>query len=712
MRFLIPGVVAAVLAGAPAVAQDAASSSATGSAGGVRPGAGGAGEVVVTGTRSPRTVREAPVRTDVIGRSVLEATAARNLADALDYLVGARSESNCQNCNTVEIQLLGLPGAYNQILLDGLPLVSGVAAVYGVEQVPALLVRQIEVVKGGGSALYGPGAVAGVVNVLPLRPERTGWRATLGYDRPDGEHAGIASVLGSLVLPDGRGFVNAYAQAELGPAVDLNGDGYSELARRRLATAGARGEWRPGPGTTVALDHQYTLERRRGGNLLDQPAFLSNIAEAIDSELHRAGVSVAQEVAPETRLVGVYAFAGLNRDSFYGGLGDVEADPAAPGFDPAAFAQAAGASRRQYGRTTDRLHFAEGRLEAMLGAHSVLAGVQYRHERVDDRGVDADGRELSVITQGAFSTLGAFVQDEWSLSSGLKLLLGARVDKSSELGRAVASPRVGLWASPVPELVLRANYSTGFRAPEVFSEDVHIEVLGADPIRVRNAPGLRAEKADSVALGFDWRPTWRDGAVTLDGQAYITSIRDTFFLGDIREDAGGLFRLRSNAGGSRVAGAELTIGYRLSDRLRATVGGAYLDALYDEPQVVYEDERRTLMTRRVLKSPERSGVGQVVWTPLPRFDAFAALRYIGRMDVLNNRLGEIRRTDDFLVVDLSATRHFPVGGDGREIDLTVGVRNVTDARQRDLEVGAARDSDYVYGPRSPRTLFVRLDAAL
>jgi outer membrane receptor for ferrienterochelin and colicins len=679
-----------------------------------RGGRSDAGDVVVTGTRTPRTRRDTPIRTDVIGSALLSRTAPRNLGDAIDFLPGARAENNCQNCNTTEIQLLGLPGSYNQILLDGLPLVTGVAAVYGVEQVPAVLVERIEVVKGGGSALYGPGAVAGVVNVIPLRPERDGLRATLDLQLPGGEAAFSSSIVGSKMLADGRGFVNAFAQAEESPAVDLNDDDYSELARRRLTTAGTRGEWQPGETTTIALDYQYTRERRRGGNRLDQPWFLSNITEAIDSTVHRGSVSVDQQLGEQTKMVGVFAFSDLQRKAFYGGLGDIVADPAAPGFDQDDFDAAVAVSRTQYSRTRDRFRFGEVRLESVQGRHALLGGIQYRWEGVRDLNTDVDDRVLGTIVEDDFSTLGAFVQDEWTLNEGLRLVLGGRIDKSSELDDVIVSPRVGLWASPTSSLVLRANYSTGYRAPEVFSEDVHIDVLGADPIRVRNADGLRQERADSYALGFDWRPAWSDGAFTLDGQAYLTRLSDTFFLGPIEQAPdGSLFRTRSNTGGSRVMGAEISTSYRLASSLRLLASGVYLDARYDDRQTVFEeeDEGIVLTTRRYLKSPQWSGVGQIAWDATPNLDVFAGLRYIGSMDVLNNRAGEIRRVDDFLVADLTATRHFALNADGsREVDLTLGVKNATNVRQRDLEVGASRDSTYVYGPRLPRTLFVRLSA--
>ncbi|WP_413061562.1 TonB-dependent receptor plug domain-containing protein [Sphingomonas carotinifaciens] len=666
------------------------------------------GDIVVTGTRTPRTVREAPVRTDIIGETILTATAPRSLADALDWLSGARSESNCQNCNTTEIQLLGLPGAYNQILLDGLPLVSGVAAVYGVEQLPAVLIDRIEVVKGGGSALYGPGAVAGVVNVLPVKPLRSGIRATLDHGRLAGESGVTGSAMGTLAL-GGGGAVSVYGQAARQPGVDLNGDGYTELARLRQWSGGLRGNVTVGAATRVVVDYQYSDERRRGGNLLNRAPHLANIAEAVDSRVHRASLSVEQRLAEATTLTGVYALSHVTRDSFYGGLGDVAVDPAAPGYDAAAFAAAEAVSRRQYGATRDRLHFGELRLATTRGAHDVQLGVQYRGERVDDRNLDAGGRFLGTLSKGSFSTLGAFAQDEWSLSGAVRLLLGARIDRSSVLDDVIASPRIGLWWSPSPPLVVRANWSTGYRAPEIFSEDVHVAVLGAAPVRVRNAGGLEAERADSLALGFDWRPGWGSGALTLDGQFYRTTIRNTFFLGEIREDAGGLFQLRDNAGGSTVTGAELNASVRVDARLRLTVGAAWIDARYDDAQLVFEGEGRQLFTQRYLKSPRWNAIGQAVWTLSPRLDGFLGVRYVGPMDVLNNRLGAIRRSPAFLVADLSATRHLPVGRE-REIDVTLGLRNVTDARQRDLEKGATRDSDYVYGPRSPRTLFVQARA--
>jgi outer membrane receptor for ferrienterochelin and colicin len=114
-------------------------------------------ELVVTATRTERRLTEVPVRTEAVRREEIERVEARTLADAVEFTTGVRVEANCQNCNFSQIRLLGLEGAYTQILIDSQPTISSLAQVYGVEQIPARMIDRIEVVKGGGSALYGAG---------------------------------------------------------------------------------------------------------------------------------------------------------------------------------------------------------------------------------------------------------------------------------------------------------------------------------------------------------------------------------------------------------------------------------------------------------------------------------------------------------------------------------------------------------------------------
>ncbi|MEP0775588.1 MAG: TonB-dependent receptor plug domain-containing protein, partial [Acidobacteriota bacterium] len=115
-------------------------------------------EVVVTGTRTERRLSEAPVRTEVVPRSRIAEAQARTLADALELIPGAQVGSMCQNCNFNELRLLGLEGRYTQVLVDGQPILSWLAMVYGLEHIPARLIDQLE-----------------VVNIIPHQPTRNGY---------------------------------------------------------------------------------------------------------------------------------------------------------------------------------------------------------------------------------------------------------------------------------------------------------------------------------------------------------------------------------------------------------------------------------------------------------------------------------------------------------------------------------------------------------
>lgn len=146
--------------------------------------------LVVTGSAVAEPLKDVPVRTEVIDRSLIQSTAARDLAQIIEYAPGIRVETTCSNCNTQSIQLLGLPQSYIAILSDGLPTISGLVGVYGIEQIPAGLIDRIEVVKGGGSTLYGPSAVAGVINLLPRESVRTGGSMDLNSALMQGDKVG------------------------------------------------------------------------------------------------------------------------------------------------------------------------------------------------------------------------------------------------------------------------------------------------------------------------------------------------------------------------------------------------------------------------------------------------------------------------------------------------------------------------------------------
>ncbi len=660
---------------------------------------------VVTGSRTLQAAEVSAVRVEVANVAGLERLGAHSFADAMEYVPGVQVESNCQSCNTTEIRLLGLGGAYNQIVFDGLPLLSSLAGVYGVEQLPAAFIDRIEVVKGGGGALYGASAVAGVVNIIPRRATANGGALGHRIAMTGGKAARALDFVADHVARDGLSGFSGYGQVARAPEIDLDGDGFTEIARRRLEAGGARARVRTGWGEWT-FDLNHTHEFRRGGDRMDQPYHLARVTEAIDTRRTAAIATLvgARGDAFDFRFVVASAFT--RRDSFYGGLGDVVIDPADPAFDAAAFESALAIARRQYGATDNPLRVVDAQFNHRAGAHVLSWGLQGEWESIDDRNLDDSGAPAGrPALRDHFSNVALFLQDDWAAGERASLLVGARLDKSNKLDRPVLSPRLAIRHAPHAFLTLRGTVSTGFRAPRIFDEDLHVDTLGGEPVRLVNAPGLKKERAATASVGAVWNPRPLADRLAIEATAFGARLDDAFQLSPLRAAAdGSLERERYNTGGARVAGMEFNFAWSFSSRLRADLGLVLQRARLTEPVDVFDDgEGNAIATRRLNKTAGQLAVLTIAYENPKTLDWSLGVKHLGSTRVLNNRAGTFARVPSFLVIDLSVGRHVVV--QGREWEIRIGARNLTDARQRDLETGVYRDSDYVYGPRQPRAWF-------
>lgn len=679
---------------------------------------------VTAGTRTERLLSEVPIRTEVILSEDLALRAPLNFSQAVELSNGVRVESNCQNCNTSEVQLLGLPGAYNQILFNGIPLLSTLGGVYGLEQIPVAFVDRIELVKGGGSALYGPGAVAGVLNLVTTAPVVSGGFAQAGLDLQKSEPLYQFDLrLDAVNDPASAARHGAFAATAVGQfstndAIDFNSDGFTEITEKDLRVGGLQLWYAPAERTRLRADYTFTAEERRGGDQLGRPEHLTNISESLDTRYHRASFAWNQDIAPDLDFTASYAHAFIARDSFYGGLGGrPAADPLAPESAPGAgdneqalldlgYSTIGEVTEDQYGYTENPLHFLDLLVRQRAGDHALAYGVQLKHESVFDEKRDFTGATVGApLTDDSFTNLGLLLQDEWRAADKLDLVLGARLDDASTMDELVFSPRLAAAYAATERLKLRAAFSTGFRAPDVFSEDLHVDTLGGVPVPVVNTPGLAEESSRTLQLGFDLRSA--PGATlpwTWDATAAYTEIADTFVLA--RTGSGpSATDVRENGSGSTVAGLETNLGIRPADTLNLVFGLAAYSSRHDAAEVVFDDGVTVLSTRDYLKTPNLTGVAQAVWSPVASWDLVGGLKYTGRMDVLNNRTATVNRTDGFFVLDLGLVRHLALRG-GRHLDLGFGVKNLLDQRQDDLESGPTRDSDYVYGPRFARSYYL------
>ncbi len=664
---------------------------------------------VSTGTRTRQAADTTPVRVEIVPVTESVRMGATSFADSMEYVPGVQVESNCQNCNTTEIRLMGLGSAYNQIAFDGLPLLSSLAGVYGVEQVPAAFIQRIEVVKGGGSSLYGANAVAGVVNIISKRPDASGRSLDYRFETTHGSPSHQVGLTHDFVGT--KSVVSAHVQAVHTHELDLNDDAYTERTRRRMQVAGLRGRFDLGA-LTLSADLNFTHEYRRGGNHLDRPAHLSNITEQLDTRRTAATLSLEPTRTSDFDYKLIAATAWTQRDSYYGGLGEVVTDHNSPLYDPAAYQDALDFAENQYATTDNPLYVIDTQFNHYLSGQTLSWGLQAEYEEIEDQNIHASGTPIpGARLSASYSNVALFAQHEWQPHPQWTLLSGLRVDRNNQLDQPVLSPRLSLSYVADKYLTLRGSLSTGFRAPRIFDEDLHIDTLGAAPIRIVNRPGLSKESALTANIGGVWNPRPLPDVLAFEFNVYTARLRDAFQLSEVTTDPNGqLVRQRYNAGSVRGEGIELNAAYSFTPRLRADLGLVWQRSRHDQPVTLLDDGAGLVIsTTRFNKTPEHFAVLQLQYENPERLDWGLGIRHTGPMHVLNNTHATFERKSAFTVFDVSIGKHFTI--DTSKLEWRVGIRNLTDARQKDLEQGAARDSTYVYGPRQPRSFFssVRLE---
>jgi outer membrane receptor for ferrienterochelin and colicins len=640
-------------------------------------------ETVVTATRTSRRLDDVPIRTEVVGRDTIERLGARTLADAMEFTTGVRVENNCQNCNFSQIRLLGLEGPYTQLLVDGQPVVSSLAQVYGIEQIPTRMIERIEVVKGGGSALYGPGSVGGVVNVISREPATRGGVFETRSDIISGEPGLSFNGASDWVSQGQDALVSVFGQFDRVQPVDLTGDGYTEVSRRQLEAVGGRAaKYLLGNAAKLTVDVTSIREQRRGGNRLEFEPHEADIAESIRSRRQSVGATWFHTRGQALDYRVSASWSGTWRDSYYG-----------TGRDPNA-----------YGDTTSQLAVIDSQVNQYVGRHTVSGGLQFSTEGLRDE-QPAYGRSTDVNYRNA----GLFLQDDWALGKGWELVYGARADHHTTVDRVIVSPRVALMWSPTPSFDLRASVARGFRAPQVFDEDLHLSSVGGEARIIHLAADLTEERSTNYMLGAEWKPVAGPGQALIEVNAFSTRLSNLFHVIDRDDLATDVIEfVKTNLGAARVYGVELNLGWGIGDDFIIQGGLVEQRARFDEAEPDFG-------SRDFFRSPRRYGNLTVTWNPHGIADFFAGVRYTGPMPVPHYAgvIDEKRleTSPSFVTWDAGVSRELGAWG-GRTVTLTLNGRNLTNAYQADLDQGPLRDAAYVYGPRFPRSIAVGLRFAM
>lgn len=641
---------------------------------------------VVSASRNVTQRKTAPAIVNVVSSKLFENTASCNLSETMSFQSGLRVENNCGNCGTVQLRMNGLEGQYSQILLDSRPIFSSLAAVYGLEQLPLSMIERVEVVRGGGSALFGANAIGGVVNIITKEPVRNTFSLSNTTNVLEKGPADFnTSFNGAFVSDDYRMGAYIFGMVRDRDSYDRNGDGFSDIPKLSSETAGFRAYYKFSRSTRLTAEYHHIHEFRRGGDNFDNPPHMAQIAEQLNHKIDGGGLTFEWFAPNERHYLSVYASAQtIDRDSYYG-----------TGMNPDAYGKTSDVTAVagvQYTYRFRRLFFMPAEF---------TAGVEDNYNALHDRYLGY-GRDFTQNT----NSIGAYLQNEWK-NDKFSILVGVRADKHNLMEKVVVSPRVNFRWSPVRDLALRASWSSGYRAPQAYNEDLHIDALDNKVAIIRLAEGLRPEYSHSLSASADWYRSFGKVRANLLVEGFYTMLSDIFTLEKVGEDAqGNVIKERRNASGAKVGGVSLEAKAGIPGRFDVQLGYTFQKSMYDQPERWSED---VAPQRMMFRSPEHYAYMTASYDITSHFNASVFGNYTGRMLVQHNA-GTIEKdeevmTPDFWDFGLRLSYDFHLGGNLR-LEINGGVKNILDAYQNDLDYGPAKDATYIYGPSLPRTYFI------
>lgn len=645
--------------------------------------------VVVSANRSETSRRLAPTLVNVIDSKVFNTTSAVNLAQGLNFQPGVRVETNCQNCGFQQVRINGLDGPYTQILIDSRPIFSALSGVYGLEQIPANMIDRVEVMRGGGSALFGSSAIAGTINIITKEPLRNSGELTHTLSSIGGSSSfdNNTTLNASLVTENGKAGMYIFGQNRHRSGYDYDNDGYTELPKLKNQTVGFRSYLKTSTYSKLTFEYHHMNEYRRGGNLLDRPPHEADIAEQLEHSIDGGGLKFDLFSSDYKHKFSVFTSAqNTDRDSYYG----TRQDPNA------------------YGKTTD-LTFMTGTQysysfdQFLFMPSDLTAGLEYNYDHLKDEMIG-----YNRYTNQKVHIESLFLQNEWK-NKRWSFLVGARMDKHNMIDNVVFSPRANVRFNPTEDINIRASYSSGFRAPQAFDEDMHISAVGGEIAMIRRAKDLKEEKSQSLSTSVDFYHRFKNGIqVNFLVEGFYTSLNDVFVLEDIgKDEQGNIIKERRNGSGAKVMGLTLEGKSVLSSWLSLQAGATLQRSRYNEPEKWSENEN-VPTEKKMFRTPNTYGYFTATLTPLKHFTASLSGTYTGSM-LVQHLAGYIPmdkavNTPDFFDMNIKLAYDFHIYKD-ITLEVNAGVQNIFEAYQSDFDQGPNRDSAYIYGPATPRSYF-------
>lgn len=646
--------------------------------------------VVISANRNETNRKEAPTIVNIISPKVFENTNSVCLAQGLNFQPGLRVETNCQNCGFQQVRINGLDGPYSQILIDSRPIFSSLAGVYGIEQIPANMIERVEVVRGGGSALFGSNAIAGTINIITKEPITNSVTLSNNTGLIYGKKTDINTTLNaSVVSDDYKTGIMIFGSTRQRSPFDYDGDGFTEIGKINAKNIGFRGFYKTSNFSKLTIEYHNMGEFRRGGNNLDLPPHEADITEQIEHNINTGGIKYDIFSKNNKHRFSIYSSAQkIDRKSYYGAQKDLYA----------------------YGSTNDKTFVAGMQytysMDTLLFMPAQLTmGTEYSTNEMIDKMLGYD----RIINQ-AVNTKSAFLQNEWK-NKKISILLGGRFDKHNLIKSPIISPRLNFRYNPNELLSLRASYSSGFRAPQAFDEDLHVTAVGGNVALIRLSPDLKTEKSQSYSASADFYKTFGQVQNNLLIEGFYTKLDNVFVLEEIGTDSGGNIMLeRRNGSGAVVQGINVEGKIVPTKKIQFQFGITFQKSEYKENQI-WSDNVNLIPHKKMFRSPDNYGYLTANYQVVKNFNVSLSGTYTGSM-LVQHFAGYVaedteKKTPDFYDMNIKLSYDFKINSSAT-LQLNTGVQNIFNSYQNDFDKGEFRDAGYVYGPALPRTFFFGL----
>lgn len=682
-------------------------------------------QVVVTGTRTQHYIKDVPVRTEVITAKSIENKNAGTLYEALDATPGVRVENQCQYCNFTMVRMQGLGAEHTQVLINGQPMYSGLAGVYGLQQLSTVDIERIEIVKGAGSALYGSSAVAGAINIVTKEPPLT---PETDLDIQFGQyHTNRYRISSSMKNGKGNIGLNIYAQRLSDDALDETGEGNSKSEVKKKDGISDRVESKlTNAGFDLYLEHPFfsrdrliirgksVFENRAGGTVTDDYYMnpLTDGTENITTDRYETDLQYTAKIKTDSELNFSLAYVNHKRkatnDSFLGDYMETH-DDEVPDLR----------IMRPYlaeeGTCTSTLS-----ISSRWGKHSFLFGAQTYFDKLEESGmyvvVDSEsnyyGEPYKSIADKSAHEFGAFIQDEWALTSKLMVVPGIRIDyhhseeeyntdqqvfasanfPKTDFDETSINPRMALKYELSPRVTIRASAGSGFRAPYGFSEDLHL--CSGSP-RVWKSSDLDPEKSVSYNLSADYY----GNRIRLSANLFRTDLKDKIGFTDADKQVAALgydYQWR-NIDDAFVQGVELSVMTNLAKSLDLGVDFTINQGEYDHVREDWADTPYEKDSKSVSRFPSTTGNIKLEYTP-GKWNFSLTGSYQGQMyiDYYNEEidpevgdLSKIKETDPYMLFNARISKKI------KRFKFYTGINNIFNYIQDEKHLD---DAAFMYAP--------------